>query len=151
MSFARLHRLVPTFAVVLAACGASGAPQLKVIGVERTRRDDHNAMLFVEVVNRAPRAMRLERLQYTFGADAQRIARGDIALDRTIDAGGAVVVQVPIDLASTATPGETWILRGELSAHENELQRTFEVNATVTAPAAGDPQGWTVPAEPSSP
>ncbi len=135
MSLARLHRVVAVVALVLAACAASGAPQLKVIGVERARRDRGGAVLFVEVVNRAPRAMRLERLQYTFGADA----RGDIALDRVVDAGAAVIVQVPVDLLSAGgVPGETLMLRGELSAHENDLERTFTISAAVTAP---DDQG----------
>ncbi|MCE9576843.1 MAG: hypothetical protein K8W52_27095 [Deltaproteobacteria bacterium] len=142
MSSARLHRLVAIAALVLAACASSGAPQLKVIGVERAHRDSRGAVLFVEVVNRAPRAMRLERLQYTFGADAQRTARGDIALDRTVDAGAAVIVQVPVDLSSAgATPGETLMLHGELSAHENDLERTFTINASVIAPEASA-SGW---------
>lgn len=148
MSLAPTNRAA-VIALLLAACGGAAAPQLKVIGVERAHRDNRTGVILVEVVNRAPRAMRLERLQYTFGADAHREAHGDIALDRTVDAGGAVVVQVPVDLVGAA-PGEKLQLHGELRAHQNDLQRTFPIEATLIAPPGAPDDAapsWAVPAE----
>lgn len=133
MSSPRLH-----FAVLvgLAACTASTAPQLKVLGVERAHHSD-SAVVLVEVVNHAQHPMQLERLQYSFGAAG---ASSEVDLDRTVEAGSSVIVQVPIDLGTTAIPpGQSVMLDGELFAHENAIERTFPVRASVTAPAA-DPK-----------
>src|SRR5262245_65861729 len=107
MSPLRLHRRVliaplPLVSLLFAACAASTAPQLKVLGVERAKRND-SVVVFVEVVNHAPRPMQLERLQYSFGADgAAEPSTGELSLDRTVEAGAAVTVQVPLDLGTTA-------------------------------------------------
>ncbi|HTJ43324.1 MAG TPA: hypothetical protein VL463_14565, partial [Kofleriaceae bacterium] len=99
---------------------------MKVIGVERPHHG--NAVVLLQVVNHAQRPMQLERLQYSFGA-----AQSEVALDRTVDAGAAVIVQVPIDLGTTAIPpGQPLLLEGELFAHENATERTFPVRASVT-------------------
>ena len=127
MSSPRLH-----FAVLLAlgACTASTAPQLKVLGVERAHHSD-NAVVLLEVVNHAQHPMQLERLQYSFGA----AGAASVDVDRTVDAGSSVIVQVPIDLGTTAIPpGKAVELDGELFAHENAIERTFQVRASVTAP-----------------
>ena len=127
MSSPRLH-----FAVLLAlgACTASTAPQLKVLGVERAHHSD-SAVVLLEVVNHAQHPMQLERLQYSFGA----AGAAEVDVDRTVDAGSSVIVQVPIDLGTTAIPpGKAVELDGELFAHENAIERTFQVRASVTAP-----------------
>jgi hypothetical protein len=150
-SFARLASpllvLVLALAAAAAGCGASSAPQLKVLGVERAHRAD-SMVLLVEVVNHAPRPMRLERLQYSFGparsvtpeATAPTGSQGDVPLDRTVEAGAAVVVQVPLDLAGQAvTPGQILFLSGQLVTHENQIERRFPVNASLAAPDAPTP------------
>jgi len=147
MSSLRLHKLsrlaspllVLAFAAATAGCGASSAPQLKVLGVERAHHAQ-SVVVLVEVVNHAPRPMRLERLQYSFGpahtvTPAAEATRSEVPLDRTVDAGAAVVVQVPLDLGGQAvTPGQTLVLSGELVAHENQIERRFPVNAALSAP-----------------
>jgi len=138
MSSPRLHALA-ILALAAAGCAAQTAPQLKVLGVERARRSAEVVVL-VQVVNHAKRPMHIERLQYSFGADgAAGAGHGEVALDRTVEADAAVIVQVPLDLGTTAiAPGQPIILDGELYAHENALQRTFPVHTEVTAPAADD-------------
>ena len=129
MSSPRLH-----FAVLLAlgACAASTAPQMRVLGVERAHHSD-TAVVLLEVVNHAQHTMQLERLQYSFGAAGS----SEMDLDRTVDAGSSVIVQVPIDLGTTAIPpGKAVELDGQLFAHENAIERTFPVRASVTAPDA---------------
>jgi len=130
----RLHSLVAVAlaGLALAACGGSAAPQLKVLGVEKQHHGDA-AVVLIEVVNHAPRAMQLERLQYSFGPTT---APAEVDLDRTVEAGSSVIVQVPIDLGKTAIPpGQSVVLDGQLYAHENAIERTFPVRASVTAPA----------------
>jgi hypothetical protein len=131
MSCSRLHSLAAAAlaGLALAACGGSAAPQLKVLGVEK----HHDAaVVLLEVVNHAPRPMQLERLQYSFGPATPE----SVDLDRTVDAGSSVIVQVPIDLGKTAIPpGQSVTLDGQLYAHENAIERTFPVRASVTAPA----------------
>lgn len=105
---------------------------MKVLGVERAHHGGGSVVL-LQVVNHAQRPMQLERLQYSFGA-AQN--GGEVSLDRTVEAGAAVIVQVPLDLGTTAIPpGQPLILDGELYAHENATERTFPVRASVTPPA----------------
>lgn len=129
MSSTRLHALV---FLIAAGCTASTAPQMKILGVERAHHGSGSIVL-LQVVNHAQRPMQLERLQYSFGA-AQN--GGELSLDRTVEAGAAVIVQVPLDLGTTAIPpGQPLILDGELYAHENATERTFAVRASVTPPA----------------
>jgi hypothetical protein len=128
----RLHSLaaVALAGLTLAACGGSVAPQLKVLGVEKHK---DAAVVLLEVVNHAQRPMQLERLQYSFGPAT---APESVDLDRTVEAGSSVIVQVPIDLGKTAIPpGQSVTLDGQLYAHENAMERTFPVRASVTAPA----------------
>lgn len=127
MSSTRLHALA---LVIATGCAASTAPQLKVLGVEKSHHGPGSVVL-LQVVNHAQRPMQLERLQYSFGA-----APAEVSLDRTVEAGAAVIVQVPIDLGNTAIPpGQPLVLDGELYAHENATERTFPVRASVTPPS----------------
>jgi hypothetical protein len=153
MSSLRLHRLA-LLAVAFAGCAASTAPQLKVLGVERASRRSDSVVVLVEVVNHAKRPMHIERLQYSFGADGSGDpARGEVSLDRTVDAGSAVIVQVPLDIGNTAIkPGDNLVLDGELFAHENAIERSFAVRAQITAPAAdGDGEAASAPPAPATP
>jgi hypothetical protein len=105
---------------------------MRVLGVERAHHSD-SAVVLLEVVNHAQHPMQLERLQYSFGAAGS----SEMDLDRSVDAGSSVIVQVPIDLGTTAIPpGKEVELDGQLFAHENAIERTFPVRASVTAPDA---------------
>ncbi len=115
-------------ALALVACSSPQRPRLKVLGVEEGARGDdgHHLKLFVEVVNYAKRPMRLQRLQYEFGPD-----RGEVKLQRTVDPGSAIVVEVPILLDSgQETDGLT--LRGNLITEQDEIIRAYPVNAPAT-------------------
>ena len=142
MSASRLHRLalalgVATALAAGAGCATTSSPQFKVLSVEPTRRiePERSAVLYVEVVNSASRPMRLQKLQYSFAAHGAVPAHGEVRLTRTIDAGAAVVVEVPVSLGATSlTPGETLTLRGKLYAELDRMVRTFPVSAEVPAP-----------------
>jgi len=123
-----MSRLALVSLIALAACSAPQRPQLKVLGVEEGARGDdgHHLKLFVEVVNYAKRPMRLQRLQYEFGPD-----RGEVKLQRTVDPGSAIVVEVPILLDSEQdTEGLT--LRGNLITEQDAIIRAYPVSAPAT-------------------
>jgi hypothetical protein len=146
MSLVRLHVLVLAVVASLAiGCGASQRPQMKVIGVEQseTAYDGRQIKLFVEVVNYARRPMRLQRLQYTFGPQGSRetSARGEVKLSRTIDAGSAVVVEVPIIVDPQLLNAGGLELRGQLITEQDQIVRSFPVKAEadLAAPAEDSP------------
>lgn len=124
--------LAVVFAVLVAACASPQRPQLKVLGVEEGARGDdgHHIKLFVEVVNYAKRPMRLQRLQYEFGPEGAEAARGEVSLSRTVDAGSAIVVEVPI-LLDEAQDAEGLQLRGQLITEQDEIIRAYPVSAQV--------------------
>lgn len=91
-----------------------------------------DTLLYVRVVNRAKRPMRLERLSYTFGADGAAGASGEVRLGRDVAAGSAVVVEVPVDLLARADAAGTKLtLKGRLFATLDKIQQSFPVEATV--------------------
>jgi hypothetical protein len=129
MSSLRLHVLVTIATLALAACGSAQRPQLKVLGVDHSERSIH---LFVEVTNYAKRPMRLQRLDYAFGpSGAADEAHGQVTLSRTIEAGSAVVVEVPIDVAPGAFGDAHLELRGNLIAEQDSVLRAYPVAAPV--------------------
>jgi hypothetical protein len=122
----------------VAACGAATGPQLKVLGLEQQRRIEPRpqVVLYVEVVNPASRPMRLQKLQYTFAPTGATPSHGEVPLTRVIDAGAAVVVEVPVSYdRAEVEPGEPMILRGKLFAELDRIERTYSVSAEVPAPA----------------
>jgi hypothetical protein len=125
-------------AVALAAgCAAATGPQLKVLSVEPQNRvqRDRSVVLYVEVVNSAKRPMRLQKLQYSFAKRGAAPAHGEVSLTRTIEAGAAAVVEVPVSLGKgELAPGETLTLEGKLYAELDRMTRTFPVTAEVPAP-----------------
>ena len=139
MSSLRLHGLVTVAALALAACGSAQRPQLKVLGVDHSDRSLH---LFVEVTNYAKRPMRLQRLDYAFGpSGAADAAHGQVALSRTVDAGSAVVVDVPIDLAPGALgDAHDLELRGNLITEQDSVLRAYPVAAPVDDHASANAQ-----------
>lgn len=146
MSLVRLHVLALALAAsLLIGCGgASQRPQMKVIGIEQseTAYDGRQIKLFVEVVNYARRPMRLQRLQYTFGPSGSRdtSARGEVNLSRTVEAGSAVVVEVPIIVDPQLLNAGGLQLRGQLITEQDQIVRSFPVTAEadLTSPDASD-------------
>jgi len=141
MSLVRLHVLgLALIATLAIGCGASQRPQMKVIGIEQSESayDGRQIKLFVEVVNYARRPMRLQRLQYTFGPSGSRdtSARGEVSLSRVVDAGSAVVVEVPILVSAELLLSHDLELRGHLITEQDQIVRSFPVqaDADVVAP-----------------
>lgn len=146
MSLLRLH--VATALLVgglslggAAGCRASQQAQLNVLSVEKASTPDRDMVVYVEVVNRAKRPMRLQRLQYTFAAAGAGAAasHGELELGRRlVEAGAAVVVEVPLPLADAALGG-TLTLAGKLWAEQDQIMRSFAVAAEVATPVARTP------------
>ena len=142
MSFPRLHLAAALLAGALAlggaGCRASQQAQLNVLSVEKAASPDRDMVVYVEVVNRAKRPMRLERLQYTFASAGAQTTQAEIQLGRRlVEAGSAVVVEVPLPVAaSDAAMGTTLTLAGKLWAEQDEIVRSFAVAAEVATPVA---------------
>jgi hypothetical protein len=135
----RLH--VAAIALALAfgasACVSNRQPALKVLSVEQSARPARDMVLYVEVTNPAARPLRLQRLQYSFQSSAKVAGVapvvGEVILSRTVDAGAAVVVEVPLSLDHALPTGEEMTLAGRLYATQDELQRSFAVSAKIDA------------------
>ncbi len=123
--------------IAFAACSSPQRPQMKVLGVEEGARGDdgHHIKLFVEVVNYAKRPMRLQRLQYEFGPEGAAGGHGEVSLRRTVEAGSAIVVEVPILLDETQE-ADGLLLRGQLITEQDTIIRAYPVRATVTDDAS---------------
>lgn len=114
--------------LVLAACHSAGSAQLRVVGVQQAAPSDH-AVLHVQVLNKTHKAMRLQRLEYTFAG-----AGHAIALERReIEPGAAVVVEVPVDFGASPRHGNT--LKGRLFAELDDITQSFSVSAKVETPS----------------
>lgn len=142
MSFLRLHLV--TFALAaaatlsLAGCPASHQAQLNVLSVEKATTPDRDMVVYVEVVNHAKRPMRLQRLQYTFAPSGSHAKNTKLELElelgeRFVEAGSAVVVEVPLPVADAAL-GDTLTLAGKLWAEQDQILRSFAVTAEVATP-----------------
>lgn len=134
----RRRALLPlAFLLALGACVSSGQPKLKVLSVEQAARPARDMVLYVEVTNPAPRPLRLQRLQYRFSSAAAvtgvEPVVGEVLLSRTVEAGAAVVVEVPLALDQALPAGEQMTLAGRLYATQDELQRSFLVSAKIDA------------------
>jgi hypothetical protein len=124
--------------LVLAACGSSPKPQLTVLGIEQSTKvhEGRRIKLFVEVVNHAKRPMRLQRLRYSFGPGGEASARGEVNLSRTVEAGSAIVVEVPITVDTSDLSAGDLELRGQLVTEQDQIVRTYSVSAEVADEAA---------------
>jgi hypothetical protein len=121
------------FCVGLAACHGAKSPELRVIGVHETPRQE---VVFVQVRNPASRPMRLTKLEYTFAAASGKVTQGEVALSRDVPAGAAVVVEIPLDNIPDETPVT---LSGKLTAEQDQVSRTFNVKAEVKPEAPAKP------------
>jgi len=81
----------------------------------------------VQVTNPANATMRLTKLDYTFAAEGATVSTGEVALEREVPAGAAVVVEVPLDAEST----KPLTLNGTLTAETDQVVRTFQVQAQI--------------------
>lgn len=147
MSSLRLHAsaalLLAALSLVPATgCRASQQAQLNVLSVEQARSTPgkRRMVAYVEVVNRAQRPMRLQRLQYTFAASGGGTSR-PVELElgrRLVEAGSAVVVEVPLPDIDRDTPeGATLTLAGKLWAEQDAIVRSFAVAAEISGPISG--------------
>lgn len=121
---ARRFALALVCVITVAACHAGKAPELRVIGVHDSARQE---VVFVQVTNPANRPMRLTKLEYTFAAAGQTLSEGEVPLQREVPAGAVVVVEVPLD-ARASTP---MTLRGRLTTQLDEIQKIFSVSAQI--------------------
>jgi hypothetical protein len=124
-------------AVLLAAgCHTTSGPQFRVIGVRQAPQRGVVGVVFVQVTNPAGKPMRLTHLAYSFAAAGATLARGDVPLARDIPAGGATVVEVPIDRAMDRAidrpAGAPISLVGELTAQLDEMIRIFPISAPLS-------------------
>jgi hypothetical protein len=119
-------RFLVVLALAVIGCATTQAPELRVLGVqEATTRHE---VVFVQVTNPAQRPMRLTKLEYRFAsAGGATVSEGEVALAREVPAGEAVVVEVPLDVAS----GEPMTLRGKLTAELDQIVRIFKVSAQL--------------------
>jgi hypothetical protein len=138
MSSSVLHRALLLAGALAALAPAAGCrttqpAQLTVLGMRPTDASvsGDDAVLFVQVVNRAHRPMRLERFSYSFGADGASGSEGDIRLSRSVEAGASVIVEVPVDLLDAPAGGGPLLLRGRLIATLDQLRQSFAVRAEV--------------------
>jgi hypothetical protein len=109
----------------LVACHSAGSPELRVIGVHEAPRHE---VVFVQVTNPAHRAMRLTKLEYVFAAGSAKISEGELALEREVPAGAAIVVEVPFDSSSAELP---MTLQGKLTTELDQIVRIFKVSADI--------------------
>ncbi|MDB4953568.1 MAG: hypothetical protein JWO36_1137 [Myxococcales bacterium] len=109
---------------IATGCHGSKAPELRVLGVHDTKRHE---VVFVEVTNSATHPMHLTKLEYTFAADGTTLSEGAVDLQREVEAGAAVVLEVPLDAESS----RPMTLRGRLTAELDEIVRIFQVDAQI--------------------
>jgi len=149
MSRVLLH-IVATVAVAVLAigCGGTQKPQLKVLGIEQSVRSGatgqgQTVKLFVEVTNYAKRPMRLQRLQYVFGPSSSTgagLARGEVTLSRTVEAGSAIVLEVPILVDPDLLAHGDLELRGNLITEQDQILRAYPVSAEVGERHSDEPE-----------
>jgi hypothetical protein len=115
-------RLLLPFAIAasLAACQAPRSAQLRVVGVQQSALSP--TVLHVQVVNRTQKAMRLQRLEYTFAGAGHKVALGE----REILPGAAAVVEVQLD-----EPTPTGTLKGKLICELDQIIQSFPVTAKL--------------------
>jgi len=104
---------------------AAGRPEMRVLGVHDA--SVAHEVVFVQVTNPASSSMRLTKLDYTFAAEGATVSTGEVALEREVPAGAAVVVEVPLDVESS----KQLTLQGVLTAELDQIVRTFQVQAQI--------------------
>lgn len=120
-------------AIALAAC-AGQQPSVAVLGVsppkvEASRPDEQVLLVFVEVHNPTNRDLKLSRLEYRLEARAWFESAGKVAVRRAVAAGSSAVVEIPVPVRPGADveDGVAYTLEGRLFAHENDIERSWQV------------------------
>lgn len=91
---------------------------MRVVGV--------HAVVLLELSNPTPKPMRMMRLHYTFASAGTTISSGDVELEREVQPGAVMVMEVPTP--PTATPVT---IDGELTTEHDEIIRIFRVSAKL--------------------
>ena len=132
--------LAVAIAAMLGACGGA-SPQVNVIGVSSTEdrtpsSEDDDLVVFLEVLNRTGRELKLSRFEYDLRAPPWFEAAGAAPLARSIDADSSAVIEVPIpdgaaggDLSGDDVAYE---LEGRLVALEDKTERSWAVDSHGT-------------------
>jgi hypothetical protein len=117
--------VVISLALALATgCHSAKTPELRVLGIH----DTATSSVFVQVSNPARRPMKLTKLEYVFASSSgATISEGEMRLYREIPAGAVAVVEVPLEAEAT----DTLMLRGTLTAEQDDLVRSFKLNAQI--------------------
>jgi hypothetical protein len=113
-------------AVALVGCASTTGPEVRVLGVHEAPRRE---VVFVQVTNPARRPMQLTKLEYRVASAGTTVSIGELPLAREVPAGGAAVVEVPLDVTAE---GEL-TLSGRLVASVDEIVRSFTVSAQIQA------------------
>jgi hypothetical protein len=109
------------FLAFVTACHPNSPPELRVL-------DARHQVVYVQVTNPAPHAMRLDKLDYKFEAAHQTVAQGELPLGaREVPGGSTVIVEVPLE-TDTDKPMQ---LTGQLTAELDEIVRIFSVSAQI--------------------
>lgn len=99
-----------------------------MLGIDqRLGATPRHEVLFVQVTNPANRPMRLTKLEYTFASQGQDVSTGEVPLAREVPAGSAVILEVPLEVATD----RELTLNGRLTATIDEIVRSFAVSAQI--------------------
>ena len=112
-----------------AGCYAAAAPQLTVLGVQPSARP-RQQVVFVQITNRVGRALRVQRLDYTFASartmtPAWKPQVGELLVARDIPAGFTVVLEVPL-IGGNDTP---LTLSGNLITQREQIVTSYPIRA----------------------
>jgi hypothetical protein len=113
-----------SLALVAVGCHSGKSPEMTVLGVHDAPRHE---VVFVQVTNPANRPMRLTKLEYTFASQGTQLSSGEVPLERELEAGAAVVLEVPMETTSEGP----MTLSGTLTAELDQIVRIFTVSAKV--------------------
>ncbi len=130
-----MRRIVATLSFVAlaiwggAGCYSAAAPQLTVLGVQPAARPRQH-VVFVQITNPVGRALRLQRLDYTFASSrtmtpAWKPQVGELLVARDIPAGSTVVLEVPLD-GDSDTP---LTLSGNLITQRDQIVTSYPIRA----------------------
>jgi hypothetical protein len=145
----RLHALGLALAAILGACGAHNSPRVSVLGVQESNAAPRASLVvFVEVVNPTSRALTLSRLEYRVRARSWFESAGKVSLSRQVGAESSTIVEIPVPVAHSAKNDEgviPYVLEGKLFAHEDRLERSWNVAVKGALGAAQASDGGSTP------
>lgn len=147
--YIRLHALAAGLAAILTACGAHNSPRVNVLGVQESRAAPRASLLvFVEVVNPTSRSLTLSRLEYRVRASSWFESAGKVSLSRQVGAESSTIVEIPVPVAHASKSDDgviPYVLEGKLFAHEDRLERSWNVAVKGALGAAQSDGGQASP------